>query len=138
MTGLQAQIERDMQFNKCYMSIAHEIAKLSRCEKRKVGAVIVNGRNIVGFGYNGPVSGMPNIHEDDAEATEWTKDIHAEMNAILKAGLLTHGSDIYITVFPCKACTVMMAQAGIKRVFYSEDHKTDNRVEAYGMSCIKL
>lgn len=129
---------RQQQFQATYMEIAYQISKLSYCQKRRVGAVIVNNGNIVGFGFNGAVSGMPNICEDDEGADERTKDIHAEINALLKAGVLARGGAMYTTTYPCGNCTAVMAQAGIKEIYYLEDHKVDGRVELYGMFAIKL
>lgn len=131
--------QRAEQFNIVYIAIAQTLAELSYCQKRKVGALLVKDNNIISYGFNGAVSGMPNICEDDPGATALTKDVHAEVNAVLKAERnLVRGASIYITTYPCAYCTILMAQAGIKTVFYLEDHKIDGRVEAYGMELVKL
>lgn len=129
---------REAQFNKAYIIMAATIAALSYCQKRQVGAIIVNNGNIVGYGFNGAVSGMPNICEDDPGADTRTKDIHAEINALLKAGVLARGGDMFTTTYPCNSCTTIMAQAGIRRIYYLEDHKVDGRVELYNMIAIKI
>lgn len=129
---------REAQFNKAYIIMAATVATLSYCKKRQVGAVLVNNGNIVGYGFNGAVSGMPNICEDDQGADERTVDVHAEMNAILKAGTQSCGAVMYVTTYPCPKCTILIAQAGIKRIYYLEDYKTDGRVELYGMTAIKI
>lgn len=131
-------MSKEKKFQVAYMAIAMIISQLSYCQKRKVGAVIVKDGNILGFGYNGAVKGMPNICEDDVNATQHTKDVHAEINAILKAGIETKGADMYTTCYPCLNCTILMAQAGIKRVFYQEEKNVDGRVEYYGMQSFKL
>lgn len=134
--GLQEQLRRENQFHTAYMSIAFVVASLSYINKRKVGAVIVNGRNIVGYGFNGAVNGLPNIGEDDNADG---KDVHAEMNALIKAGQLCNGADIYVTCYPCESCARHLAQAGIRRVFYSEDHHNNlGQVDMYGMHSIKV
>lgn len=130
--------DRIYQFNTVYIDIAYAIATLSYCQKKKVGVIIVNDGNIVGYGFNGSVRGMDNICEDDFGADPRAKDVHAEMNAVLKAGVLCKGADAYSTCYPCEPCTRLMAQAGIKRIYYSEDYKSDGRIEMYGMSAIKL
>ena len=136
---LRYRAQRQEQFNIAYMVIAQTLAELSYCQKRKVGALLVKDNNIISYGFNGAVSGMPNICEDDPGATALTKDVHAEINAILKADRdLARGASIYITTYPCAYCTILMAQAGIKTVFYLEDYKVDGRVEAYGMELVKL
>jgi dCMP deaminase len=53
------------------------------------------------------------------------RTIHAEMNAILqcaKFGISTEGAEIYITHFPCLACTKMILQAGIRKIYYLADY----------------
>jgi len=52
--------------------------------------------------------------------------VHAEMNAIAfaaKAGISTDGCDLYVTLSPCPDCSKLIAQSGIKRVFYKEKYK---------------
>jgi dCMP deaminase len=39
-----------------------------------------------------------------------------------KFGISTEGTEIYITHFPCLACTKMLLQAGIKKIYYLEDY----------------
>lgn len=130
--------QRLKQFNAAYMTIAFVISTLSYCQKKKVGVIIVKDGNIVGYGFNGTVHGLPNICEDDEGANPNSKDVHAEMNAILKAGILCKGAEVYTTCYPCEPCTRLMAQAGIIRIFYSEDYKVDGRIGMYGMMAIKL
>lgn len=101
-----------------YMNIAYEVATLSRCNRKKVGAIIVNAGNIVAFGYNGTPSGFCN----ECEENDVTKDevIHAEMNAILKAGKKTKGATMYVTMSPCVQCAKIIKQSGIESVVYDE------------------
>lgn len=130
------RIKRNKVFEQTYMKMAIAAAGLSYCKKRQVGAVIVKGRNVIAYGFNGTISGMPNVCEDENNKT-LPNVVHAEMNAVLKAGTQCRGADIYITLFPCQSCTLLMAQAGISRIFYLEDHKTDEH-RLYGMVSIKV
>ena len=41
-----------------FMRIAREVEKNSKCRSRKIGAVLVRGKSVIGAGYNGPPSGM--------------------------------------------------------------------------------
>ena len=43
-----------------YMNIAGEVSQLSKCKRKKVGAIIVKDNNIFSFGYNGTPSGFCN------------------------------------------------------------------------------
>lgn len=109
-------MNRSEQFDTMYMNIAHEVAQLSRCNRAKVGAIIVKDGNIVSFGYNGTPSGFCNECEDN----DVTKDevIHAEMNAILKAGKNALGSTMYVTMSPCIQCSKIIKQSGLECVIF--------------------
>lgn len=106
------------QFEKMYMDIAHIVSQLSRCNRKKVGAIIVKDCNIVSFGYNGTPTGFCN----ECEENDVTKDevIHAEMNAILKAGTKTQGATMYVTMSPCIECAKIIKQSGLKCVVFDE------------------
>ncbi len=71
------------RFDKAYLRMALEWSKLSHCERKKVGALIVSGRRIISDGFNGTPTGMENCCEDDSGETKWSV-LHAEANAILK------------------------------------------------------
>jgi len=107
---------RSEQFDMMYMDIAHIVAKLSRCNRAKVGAIIVKDGNIISFGYNGTPTGFCN----ECEENDVTKDevIHAEMNAILKAGINAQGATMYVTMSPCIQCSKIIKQSGIQNVVF--------------------
>lgn len=71
-----------------------------------VGAVVVNGGEIVGEGWHAFCGGP-----------------HAEIDAFSKAGKKTKGADLYVTLEPCShfgrtpPCTQAILAAGIRRVF---------------------
>jgi len=107
---------RSEQFDVMYMDIAHIVAKLSRCNRAKVGAIIVKDGNIISFGYNGTPTGFCN----ECEENDVTKDevIHAEMNAILKAGINAQGATMYVTMSPCIQCSKIIKQSGLQCVIF--------------------
>jgi len=52
--------------------------------------------------------------------------LHAEANAISKVASSTQsceGSTLYITLSPCRECSKLIHQSGIKRVVYKEAYK---------------
>lgn len=115
-----------------FMNIAKEVATRSTCDRKHVGAVIVKDRTILSTGYNGSIRGMP--HCDDVghmvEDGHCVATIHAETNAILQAaknGVMIDGAEIYITASPCWPCFKMLANAGIKKVYYGEFYR-DQRI----------
>ena len=105
--------------------MAEEWSKLSYCKRRQVGALIVKDKMIISDGYNGTPSGFENICEDDEGYTKWYV-LHAEANAIAKVSgstQSTEGATLYITLSPCRECSKLIHQAGIKRVVYSVEYK---------------
>lgn len=114
-----------------FINIAKEISRFSRCTRAKVGAVIIQGRNIVGYGYNGTPAGFCN--ECEQNGITLPEVIHAELNAILKAGSLCEGADLYVTLSPCVECCKLIKQSGIKKVYYSEIYR-----DTSGMDKLKL
>jgi dCMP deaminase len=107
-----------------YMKMAIEWGNLSYCKRKKVGALIVKDRRIISDGYNGTPSGFENICEDENGDTKWHV-LHAEANAISKVAASTQNSDgatLYVTLSPCKECSKLIYQAGIKRVVYYQSY----------------
>lgn len=105
--------------------MAYEWGKLSYCERRQVGAIVVKDRMIISDGYNGTPTGFENFCEDDEGYTKWYV-LHAEANAISKLAASTQscvGATLYITMSPCKECSKLIHQSGITRVVYQEAYK---------------
>lgn len=120
--------EKQRRYDIAYLRMAREWAELSYCHRRKVGALIVKDRMIISDGYNGTPSGFENICEDDEGYTKWYV-LHAEANAILKVAGSTHscaGATLYLTMSPCKDCSKLVHQAGIKRLVYMNGYKDDS------------
>jgi dCMP deaminase len=117
--------KKQLKYDIAYLKMAKEWAKLSHCTRKKVGALIVKERMIISDGYNGTPSGFDNCCEDEAGATKWHV-LHAEANAILKVAGSTQScqdATLYITMSPCKDCSKLIFQSGIKRVVYLEQYK---------------
>ena len=119
------------KYDKAYLRIASEWGQLSYCKRRQVGAIIVRDRMIISDGYNGTPSGFENCCEDDEGLTQWFV-LHAEANAILKVARSTQtceGATLYITLSPCKECSKLIHQSGIKRVVYHNEYKDTSGVD---------
>ena len=112
------------KFDIAYLKMAQEWAKLSYCKRKQVGALIVKDRTIIADGYNGTPSGFDNCCEDENYETKWYV-LHAEANAILKISRNTQsceGATLYLTLSPCRECSKLILQAGIKRLVYIDDY----------------
>ncbi len=110
--------------------MATEWAKLSYCERKQVGALIVKDRMIISDGYNGTPSGFENRCEDDEGNTQWFV-LHAEANAILKLARSTQSAKdatLYLTLSPCKECSKLILQAGIRKLVYVDDYKDNDGI----------
>ena len=124
-------MNKQQQYDNAYLSMAHTWGQLSYCERKKVGALIVKDRMIISDGYNGTPSGFENVCEDEEYYTKWYV-LHAEANAILKVAGSTQscqGATLYITLSPCRECSKLIYQSGIKRVVYATAYKDLSGVE---------
>jgi dCMP deaminase len=123
--------KKQKKYDVAYMRMALEWAKLSHCNRRQVGALIVKDKMIISDGYNGTPSGFENHCEDEDGYTKWYV-LHAEANAILKVASSTQsckGATLYITMSPCKECSKLIHQAGITRVVYQIKYKDNSGLD---------
>jgi dCMP deaminase len=127
------------------LDIALSVAARSTCLRRKFGAVIVKGDNIVGTGYNGNARGVINCYEvgcikdmkglPSNSAYDLCPAVHAEENAIINssrsdrigarlyiAGLNPDGG--YTRADPCQRCKRKIINSEISEVvLLDEDGK---------------
>lgn len=132
--------KKQLKFDTAYLKMAFEWGKLSHCKRKQVGALIVKNRMIISDGYNGTPSGFDNCCEDDDGATKW-EVLHAEANAILKVAASTQSckdATLYITLSPCKQCSKLIHQAGIKRVVYANAYKDNSGLKFLEKAGIQL
>ena len=111
-----------------FMIIAFQVATRSTCDRNHVGAVLVRNKMILSTGYNGSIRGLD--HCDDIghlmENGSCIRTVHAESNAIAQAarnGVNCSDSELYVTTTPCWNCFKLVANAGIKKIYYSRVYK---------------
>lgn len=122
---------KQKKYDTAYLRIAAEWSKLSYCKRKKVGAIIVRDRMIISDGYNGTPSGFENCCEDEEGLTQWYV-LHAEANAISKVARSTQtceNATLYITLSPCKECSKLIHQSGIKRVVFQHSYRDTSGIE---------
>ncbi|MBT8296204.1 MAG: dCMP deaminase family protein [Gramella sp.] len=132
--------KKQQKFDKAYLRIASEWSKLSHCNRKQVGALIVKDRMIISDGYNGTPTGFENFCEDDEGYTKWYV-LHAEANAILKVAGSTQSckdATLYITMSPCKECSKLIHQSGIRRLVYHIDYKDNSGLEFLEKAGVEL
>ncbi|NQV77381.1 MAG: dCMP deaminase family protein [Lutibacter sp.] len=131
--------KKQLKYDQAYMRMAFEWAKLSHCERKQVGALIVKDRMIISDGFNGTPTGFENCCEEEGK-TKWYV-LHAEANAILKVASSTqscNSSTLYITLSPCKECSKLIHQSGIKRVVYANAYKDTTGLEFLEKAGVEL
>lgn len=119
-----------------YLGIAQAVSARADCTRRKVGALVVQGDRIVSTGYNGAPAGKPGCLTAHAcprgqmsideilpgSSYDTGKGaciaLHAEQNAILRAGLQCRGATLYLTHAPCDGCARLIEGSGIFRIVF--------------------
>jgi dCMP deaminase len=132
--------DKQTRYDSAYLKMALEWAKLSHCQRKQVGAIIVKDNMIISDGYNGTPTGFDNCCENAEGSTHWYV-LHAEANAMMKVAKSTHnanGATLYITLSPCKDCSKLILQAGIVRVVYANAYKDDAGLKFLEASNIEL
>lgn len=131
---------KQRRYDLAYLKMAEQWANLSHCSRKKVGAIIVKDQMIISDGYNGTPAGFDNCCENEAGETHWYV-LHAEANAILKVAKSTNnckGATLYLTLSPCKDCSKLILQAGIKRVVFANDYKDCSGIDFLKESKIEI
>lgn len=112
------------KWDRRYLELARYVAQWSKDPSTKVGAVLVNyeqRREFIGFnGFPQGVEDSPLRYMD--RDIKYQIVVHAEVNAILKAGPLARGASLYVWpsfAIPniCNECAKVAIQAGIKELF---------------------
>ena len=113
------------KWDRRYLALAGHVAFWSKDPSTCVGAVLLSeDRRREYLGYNG----FPRGVEDDPviladRPAKYLRTIHAEMNALLKAGRDAEGGTLYSTLFTCAGCAKHAIQSGVKKLvtFYPVD-----------------
>ena len=131
---------KQKRYDLAYLRMAEQRADLSHCSRKKVGAIIVKDQMIISDGYNGTPAGFDNCCENEVGETHWYV-LHAEANAILKVAKSTNnckGATLYLTLSPCKDCSKLILQAGIKRVVFANTYKDCSGIDFLKEANIEL
>lgn len=116
-----------------FMRMAHLVATRATCDRKHVGAVLVDRTHrVVATGYNGSPAGLPHCDDIGHELKEiegresCVRTLHAESNALDFAGREAEQCILYVTVIPCYDCAKRIVNAGIRAVFYGEYYASRN------------
>lgn len=109
-----------------YMDIAERFAQVSECHRLKVGAIIVKNGSILAHGWNGTPSGFSTNVCELEDGTTSPFVLHAEQNVLVKMAKSTEsieGSELFCTHSPCPECSKLLAQSGIRKVYYKHQYR---------------
>jgi dCMP deaminase len=130
-----------------YKDIMYSVANMSKCNRKKVGALIISPdeENILAYGWNGrPRKSTGCDCCEDSNNNTLSDVIHAEMNCIAKlarTGASAKGCSIFVTLSPCMTCSLLISQSGIKKVYYVEEYRITDGLDvllANGVEVEKL
>jgi dCMP deaminase len=128
-----------------FMDIAYMASTRSQCSRRRVGAVLVQGKKLLGSAYNGAPMGVPDCSEAGCMLVEeyevqkvdgreelvkkerCIRTIHAEQNLLLFTDRSDReGSTVYVTDQPCWTCANMLANSGVSEIVYHRPYPKDS------------
>jgi len=113
-----------------FMEVANAISKRATCDRGRSGCVIAKDRHLIVTGYVGSPIGFDHCDEAGHDLKRVTDEngvtsehcvrtVHAEQNAICQAaklGVSIDGATVYTRMTPCRTCTMLLINSGIKRV----------------------
>ncbi|MFE5319977.1 deoxycytidylate deaminase [Paenibacillus sp. NPDC056579] len=128
-----------------FLDMAYMASTRSQCSRRHVGAVLVQGKKLLGAAYNGAPMGVQDCSEagcmlvEEYELVEQAgteqvvkkqrciRTIHAEQNLLLFTDPKDReGSVVYVTDQPCWTCANMLANSGIIEIVYHRPYPKDS------------
>ncbi|MDP1834252.1 MAG: deaminase [Candidatus Moranbacteria bacterium] len=113
---------------------ADELKERSANWWRQIGAIITDARGSVilsAFNRHVPTQENMAVYGDlrmcfnAGENHHLSNSIHAEASLIGKAardGISLNDTNLYVTTFPCPTCAKLVAEAGIKKVYYQNGY----------------
>jgi dCMP deaminase len=132
-----------------YMRTAKIFADLSTARRLHVGAIVVKDDRIISIGYNGMPAGWDNncedeiwnVHDCSSELKTKPEVLHAERNALDKLAKGSEGGDgaaMFVTHSPCLECAKSIYGAGIKRVYFGEQYRSEDGIHFLKKCGVKI
>ena len=114
------------------MRLAEELARRSTCRRRSVGAVITSAdlTRVLGVGYNGGARGINNeCLTPGGPGDPCVTCIHAETNAVAKAGSVEEGKWAFVTCSPCVLCATLLINSNVGHVLFRREYRDRAGIE---------
>lgn len=127
-----------------FKDILLKISELSVSQTTKVGCITFtkNFSKISSFGYNGTYPNAPINPETGGEELSLVPGesgfLHAEDNMISKFTEKNPEEHIvFVTLSPCRDCTIRLVNAGFKEVYWIEDYRKQEHLEIFDRCGVK-
>lgn len=125
-----------------FANFARDLSKLSKCEERKVAAIITDREltQIYSIGLNGGPKGLVDCM---CKIDGKYGCVHAEINALIKCRSDAPDKVMFVTLSPCKQCAaaIINAPGGFSTVYYLQQWKDTTGIELLkkaGIRCVCL
>ena len=117
----EMQVQQDDHWMQCALMLAERAAEAGEVP---VGAVVVLDNQVIGEGWNQPISS----HDPTAHA-----EVLALRDAAQKVGnYRLVDADLYVTIEPCTMCAGAMVHARVRRVVYGASEPKSGVIESNG------
>jgi dCMP deaminase len=105
-----------------YQRFAEALALRSTDGSQQVGCVVVSRdlERVLGVGYNGGAAGM---NDREFIPEDRSGYVHAEENALLKAGAIEKDKVMFVTHTPCVMCAKRAINSGVVRVYCRQPNR---------------
>lgn len=133
------------KYKLAFMDMAERFAETSTAERLKVGALIVKNDSVIALGCNGMPPGWPTeVCEEEKripvlypekfryELVTKPECRHAEVAALEKlwnSSETSVGAEMFVSYSPCKMCSIKIKTAGITKVYYRHNYRSDEGLQ---------
>lgn len=119
-------------YKDAFMDMAVRFGQTSHAKRSKVGAILVKNGSCIALGVNGQPPGWhTEVCEDENNVTLPTVR-HAEDACLQKLWNSTEtasGATMFVSFSPCAACSIKIATAGVKTVYFREQYRDNSGID---------
>lgn len=126
-----------------FIEVMEAISKRATCDRGRAGTVIAKNKQVLTTGYVGSPVGFPHcddaghelrksFNKDGTTSEHCIRTVHSEQNAICQAakkGISIEGANVYTRMTPCRICSMLLINCGIKRVYCERKYHTGKESE---------
>ena len=113
-----------------FLQVAEVVATRSTCDRLHVGCIVTNREmtSVLSMGYNGNARGLPNGCSTDTPGNCGC-DLHAEVNALIKAPYDERNLVMFCTHSPCRACAKAILNSKVRSVIFAQFYRSNEGLE---------